>query len=89
MQRSVSHMGNFGTVAIDPAKDKGNTGKNLHLFIESATAPRLASYVIDRSSVSPNSGYHVSQPSSPITGIIKHISYLLFKEFEMVKNFAV
>ncbi|VDN59078.1 unnamed protein product [Dracunculus medinensis] len=67
MQRSVSHMGNFGTVAIDPAKDKGNTGKNLHLFIESATAPRLASYVIDRSSVSPNSGYHVSQPSSPIT----------------------
>lgn len=54
MQRSVSYMGTQGEADKDT-----ETAKNLHLLIESATAPRLA----------PNScNLQLSQPSSPIIG---------------------
>ncbi|VDO56997.1 unnamed protein product [Onchocerca flexuosa] len=43
------------------------TVKNLHLLIESATAPRLTSFQQDHSNISPNScNLQLSQPSSPI-----------------------
>uniref|UniRef100_A0A915PW91 mitogen-activated protein kinase kinase kinase n=1 Tax=Setaria digitata TaxID=48799 RepID=A0A915PW91_9BILA len=62
MQRSVSYMGAQG----ESGKDT-ETVKNLHLLIESATAPRLASYQLDHNTISPNScSFQLSQPSSPV-----------------------
>ncbi|KAM3718443.1 Mitogen-activated protein [Dirofilaria immitis] len=62
MQRSVSYIGAQGEASKDT-----ETVKNLHLLIESATAPRLTSYQMDHSTISPNSwNLQLSQPSSPI-----------------------
>ncbi|VDM07962.1 unnamed protein product [Wuchereria bancrofti] len=62
MQRSVSYIGAQGEADKDT-----ETVKNLHLLIESATAPRLTSYQLDHSTISPNSyNLQLSQPSSPV-----------------------
>lgn len=64
MQRSVSYIGAQGEAGKDT-----ETVKNLHLLIESATAPRLTSYQLDHSTISPNScNLQLSQPSSPVIG---------------------
>ncbi|VDK73352.1 unnamed protein product [Onchocerca ochengi] len=61
MQRSVSYIGAQGETGKDTET------KNLHLLIESATAPRLTSFQLDHSNISPNScNLQLSQPSSPI-----------------------